>query len=120
MNLRIERNDNYAPGDVRANYFLMAGDDCIGGIDTHSGKGLVATIHIPSMIDEDGDEEDPDNWTDCTIVHERPYITEADLGIVKDDLLRYAEMAINSGEIVPRTREQLDEMMYKAMKATWS
>jgi hypothetical protein len=119
MELRIDRNDNYAPGDIRANYFLMAGDDCIGGIDTHSGTGLVATIHIPSMVDEDGDEEDNDNWNDCTIVCQRTYESETDLEAVKTDLLRYAEMAIASGGIVPRTRQQLDEMLYQAMSKAW-
>lgn len=119
--LTIERNDNYAPGDVRANYFLMFdGADCIGGIDTESGVGLVASIHIPSMIDEDGDEEDEDNWTDCTVVATMPYESETDLESVKHDLLRYATMAINSGELKPRDRYQLAQYCEKALIAAWS
>ena len=118
MDIRIEQNDGYADGDVRANHFLMAGPDCIGGIDTHSGVGLVATIRIPSMIDPDGDEEDNENWTDCTVVAQRPYESEADLEAVKAELLRYATMAVNSGEIVPRTQQQLDKLM-QALISAW-
>ena len=120
MNVRIERNDNYTPGDIRANYFLMADDDCIGGIDTHAEIGLVASIHIPSMIDPDGDEEDEDNWTDCTVVSSRPYESEADLEVVKADLLQYAIMAVSSGECRVRTRQELDAALEYALKAAWS
>lgn len=119
MDIRIERNENYAPGDARANYFLMAGPDCIGGIDTHSGEGLIASIHIPSMIDPDGDEEDEDNWTDCTVVARRIYKSESDLDAVKADLLRYAKMAVASGELKPRTQSELDENYAQALKALW-
>lgn len=95
--LRLERNSNYPEGDIRANYFLMYGNKCIGGIDTHSGVGLLADVHVPHCYGDDPDDED--SWGDTTVVWQGQYQDETDFEACKDALMKYARIAIASNWI---------------------
>jgi hypothetical protein len=83
----LKRNENYAPDDAKANYYLVwkdlrQGSQCIGGIDYKHGGKYLADIHVPS-----GD-------SDVTQVYLGDSLTDA-----KTELFRHAEAAVLAGRI---------------------
>lgn len=78
----IEQNTNYSV-QIESNWFFWFKDapECIGGIDPVRTKATVTGYEVmlclDTIIDEDGDIENPDNWTDARIVATATTLSEA-------------------------------------------